>query len=723
MHQEMERQEAILFGNDKTERIVAVEINGREMLYWQRNPDDVLVRCALPFVPWLLSTTPTPNVTAKMTELEGHGLRYLYEFDSWDGFLDARFRMREGQSEIIAWQNAVKQALTRNGMTLFKGMTLKEVHRLQLDIETEGLSPNDESHRVLLIVISDNRGYQEVIHGDEREMLERMVNCIRERDPDIIEGHNIYGFDLPFLIERAKRAHVRLSIGRDGSEPRTGNGRNFAIGGLTRPFAPIYIFGRHIFDTFLAVQRFDVARGALSSYGLKSVARAFGIAVEDRIELPRDEMSRLFKEELDTVITYAAQDVIETARLAEIIAPNEFYQTQMIPDSFGSVATTGSGEKINTLFVRAYLAAGHSIPLPRESRSCQGGYTDIRAKGVLDHVVKADVESLYPSVMMTDRIRPESDTLDVFLPALTELTRRRLEAKSRVQSSEGTDKLYWDGLQGSFKVLINSFYGYLGAAVFNFNDYEAAERVTSRGRDIVKRIAARIEQDGGQVIEIDTDGVYFVPPKGVEDELQERNYVNSVGEVVPQGIRLAFDGRYQAMISLKTKNYVLQAYDGKKSLHGASLRSRADEPYGREFLERSIDLLLSHNIEKIGELYFGLVDEILHRRIPIRKLARRERITEKTFRSSGRQRLGEVARNVPVGDYVMVYERENGKLGLLQDYQANGEDERTIYYMDKLYKFAQRLREAFEADFPRLIPRPDATGLPGQGPQTMLDLF
>ena len=73
-----------------------------------------------------------------------------------------------------------------------------------------------------------------------------------------------------------------------------------------------------------------------------------------------------------------------------------------------------------------------------------------------------------------------------------------------------------------------------------------------------------------------------------------------------------------------------------------------------------------------------------------------------------------------MGEYITVYERKDGSLGLLQDYAPG--DENTVYYMDKLYKFASRLREAFEGNFDQLIPRPTPQGLPQRLQQT-LDLF
>jgi DNA polymerase I len=94
-------------------------------------------------------------------------------------------------------------------------------------------------------------------------------------------------------------------------------------------------------------------------------------------------------------------------------------------------------------------------------------------------------------------------------------------------------------------------------------------------------------------------------------------------------------------------------------------------------------------------------------------------VTEKTFQSEQKRRSAAVAEGVPVGEHVMVYERMDGTLGLLEQYNK---DENPKYYMDKLYKFAQRLREAFDGDFDRLIPKPTAQGLPHKL-QTTLDLF
>ena len=743
-----------LFGQDETPNIVAVEPDYNEGVWIYRREGETVARERAPYKPWILLTEiPALELNgAEYMELAGDGYKVLAEFPSQNLYQQARFVVRDNHLSNLTYPGGAKMALIRSGKTLFKGMTFDDIVRFQFDIETTGLNPELDDARVLLIAVADNRGLVDLIEGDEPEILERFAALVRERDPDVIEGHNVFGFDFPYIMKRAEKCGVRLQIGRDGGEPRAGQERNYAIsaGGNSRPFTPIYVHGRQVLDTYLIVQRFDWAKQALTSYGLKECARVFGFAEKDRVELPRAEMESLYRDDPELVRLYARQDVVETQKLAELITPVEFYQAQMIPDNYGQVATTGNGEKINAVFVRAYIAAARAVSRMQTARPYAGGYTEVRKIGVLDRVVKADVESLYPSLMLANNIAPSGDTLGIFIPCLRELTQRRIDAKRKAAAGEEEAKgkgkrekekgksvdtgatqspesktqnaHYWDGLQGSYKVLINSFYGYLGGP-FSFNDFDAAERVTEAGRDLVQEIARNIDNHGGDVIEIDTDGVYFTPPADVLEETAERAYVEKIGANLPDGIRLAFDGRFKTMLSLKTKNYVLVTYEDRKIFKGASLRSRADERYGRNFLAHAVDCLLAHDLESIGQEYADTIDRLLKHEVPIDELARRERITENTFHSTQKQRAAKVAEGVAVGEHLMVYERADGTLGKKEDY-AN--DENVKHYMDKLYKFAKRLEDAFEGvskgAFDRYLPKPNAQGLPKKTQQT-LDLF
>jgi len=689
----------ILFGKDDTPGIVAVEVSDFQATVFIRREDSIS-KSVEPFAPWLVVEDKSAVSSEMCTELEGDGYRYLIKFPGWETFDSVRSGLRTNRVSHYSYSSPEKQFLLSTGKTLFKGMAFDDVRRMQIDIETSSLS--SESGRILLIAVSDNRGFEEVLDGSEEEMLSNLVAVINERNPDVLEGHNFFGFDLPFIASRAKKRGILLAIGRDGSEPTFGTVRNCPVGGYSKPYTPAHVYGRHIIDTLLAVQRFDVSAGRLERHGLKECAQVFGLAEPERVYIPGDQIAELFGKDPDKVKLYARHDIRETAKLAELVCPAEFYLAQMVPDTYESVATTGTGEKINSILIREYLSCLRSIPLQQHARGVIGGYTELRKTGLIRNVVKCDVESLYPSLMLSYGIKPSTDSLDIFLPILAELTKRRIEAKSKFKTGPESEKEYWNGLQGSFKILINSFYGYLGAP-FNFNDFNAAEQITTTGQRIVKQIAEEIEHEGGEVIEIDTDGVYFRAPAGVDNREAEESMIEGISSHLPAGINLVHDGRYEAMISLKIKNYVLVCYDGKKIFRGSSLRSRADEVFGREFISQAVDLLLADDTDGVSKLYYDIAEKIREGLLPVEQFARRERVTAKTFNSSQKKRMAAVAQGAKVGDYITVYEKNNGELGLIEDY-AHDEDRR--YLEEKLHKFALRLREALGDDFDRLFAAP-----------------
>jgi DNA polymerase elongation subunit (family B) len=682
---------------------VAVEADPEQVTVYRRE-EGRLTAEQVELRPWLVAEREVDLRGAEWHRLAGEGYAHLAEFDRWPTFTDARERLTETGVDHFAYRDPVRHYLVRSGRTLFKGYNVADLRRLQLDIETTALSPEEPDARIILVALSDSQGWHEIVDGDEAEILRRVEEIIQERDPDVIEGHNIFGFDIPFMASRAEHLQSALSWGRDGSSLRFGRRRRCAIGGRSRPFVPAYVWGRHVIDTMLATQRFDAQAARLESYGLKEVCRDLGLSEPDRVVLDRADLLSQWQSDADLVKRYALQDVIETGRLAEHVMPTDFHVTQMTPESYQSVAVSGVGEKINSMLVREYLRKEVALPRPQSARSFPGGYVEVRRLGVVSPIVKVDVESLYPSIMLTEGIAPRSDTLGIFLPMLAELTRRRLEAKTRARAAAGGEQLRWDGIQSSFKVLINSFYGSLGSG-FLFNDFDAAERVTVRGQEIVRQIADRIEETGGEVVEIDTDGVYFRPPKDVRDEPAELAYVEVLGASLPKGIKLQHDGRYRAMVSLKVKNYVCVGYDGRKMFRGAAVRSRADEPFGREFLADAVDLMLAGDLRGLSQRYRELSAQILAGEMPIGKLARRERVTEKTFSSPAKRRSAAVAGDTPVGEYISVYQRTDGDLARVDDYSG---DEDCAHYVEKLYRFAHRLRDAIGPEFDDLFPRPSA---------------
>jgi DNA polymerase I len=671
--------------------LVSVEAADTGVLeYWRRG--DTVKSRFVEYRPFALVPQPTRGsflADWRGEILDGEGFNRLITFDTWRNFYEAR-KLLPGRDAAIAHASPAKNYLMLQQYRMFEGAKFNDVVRLVIDIETTGLDP--QSDELLMLAYVSNRGQKGAFIGSEKDILANFVRLVEDVDPDVLEGHNSIGFDFPFLSTRASINGVKLRIGRNGSEMRIGRERSMRIGPNERSFAPVYVHGRHIIDTYIGVQRYDAPMQKLSSYGLKEVAKAYGIAAEGRIILDREQMWELFTTDPERVKVYAIQDVEETLRLSEIVMASEFFQTQLIPDGYQGVATTGNGEKVNSLMVAEYLKRGKAIPFKQEAQSYIGGYVEVRETGVIGPIVKADVESLYPSLMLTRNIHPANDTENVMLPMLAALKEKRLEAKRLAQSSDKAEADFYEGLNQSYKTLINSFYGYLGGP-FNFNDFAAAMSVTMGGRELVKAVADAISAKGGRVIEIDTDGVMFVPPVGIDTEDEEFAFVALVGkEALPAGIKLAHDGRYAKMLSLKMKNYVMLGYEGKMQMKGASLKNRGIEPMFSEFLKSSLALLFTEKFDIVVRLYDNLLTMLVRGEIHAESLSRRERVTEATKRSAQKRRLREITEAAKIGDYVWVYEKDDKTLAHISEFAG---DYDVLYYAKKLHSVASRLESLF----------------------------
>lgn len=734
MSTSIENRDTLLYGQDATARIVAVERAGQEHVrVYLRAIDDHVMEERQPFQPWVIVTDDglpaLGKAVAEIDLLQGElPLRHLVRFGRWSDLLDAVEQLRQRQLPYQTFNNPIDQYLTISGRTLFKEMVFDDLLRLQLDIETEGLDAAADRGAILLITLSSNRGHREILDARQRgepAALQALTERIRAIDPDVIEGHNLFNFDLPFLLERARRHRVSLDWGRDGSSPRPIGTQRVKVGPRSIPFQAAAIYGRHIIDTYHQIQRYD-ASGELESYGLKESIEALGLTRAGRVFIPGDRIAETFATDRERVYAYAFDDVDDVALLSSLTVPTEFYQSQILPRGLQSVAVGGPGEKINYLLTRVYLTLGHSLPLPEPPMPYPGGYTEVRRVGLFHGVTKCDVESLYPAIMLSDRIGPKTDQLGVYLRLLDVLTSRRLEAKRRARETTGAEQARWQGLQLSFKVLINSFYGYLGYGRALFNDFEAARSVTLRGQEIITGVVSSLERAGAETIEIDTDGVYFHPPDRVESIEGEERFVAEIAETLPRGISLAHDGSYAGMISLKTKNYALVSHEGRVILKGSSLRSRREEPIFRRFLREAARCFIAASPEAVRALYLDTAARLMERGLPPRDICRWETITDKTYTSEANRRIAEAAEGERVGERVSVYQREDGTLGRLEAYAG---DEDIDYLLRRLRDMAERFRPLFKDEldfsyhFPALTRQTDLEMIRAAQPVQQLSLF
>lgn len=722
-----------VFGEDRTSGLVAVERLGENSVRLYRRINGRVVDEQDEFVPWLVGgELAEPYCRGATVELlDGDApFRLRFLFDSWSDWRNTYERLREARIDVVALRSPTDQYLVMSGRSLFRGMSFDQLVRAQIDIETLTLDSQAQDAEIIIITASVNGQSPLVLRADEvpePDMLDALTGWIRDLDPDVIEGHNLFNFDIPYLLARASRHGHTLLWGRDGSPLRLGREQRFKAGARSVPFQSAYVYGRHIVDTYQQIQRYDTG-GELESYGLKPALVALGLSRTHRTYVEGPAIAAAWKHEREDLVRYAIDDALDVNTVSELALPTEFYQAQILPRSLQSVATGGPGEKINDLLIRAYVAAGRSLPSPSHPKDYPGGYAELRRTGRFSPVVKCDVESLYPSIMLADNIGPGTDDLGVFIPMLRELASRRLYAKREEQRAEGRDRAQWRGIQSSLKVLINSFYGYLGYSRALFNDYDAATRVTLRGQDIIQGIVTQLEARGSTAIEVDTDGVFFQPPPEVETYEQELALIDSVNATLDPGIRLAHDGRYRAMLSLKLKNYALLAHDGRTVLKGSSLRSRREEPFLRRFLREAIgELLLDPTaVEHVRETYLLAARRVIDNDLNANEIGRMETITHAMSDRRNGSRGLEGLRGERVGERIAVYQRADGTLARIADFNHDADPD---YLLRRLKDMTERFRPLFPLDsdfahtFPRVTTRSNIDAVTATPKTTQLNLF
>lgn len=724
----------VLFGWEPTEGIVALELEDDRHIRLYRRVRGKLISELQEFRPmiWLQQPDSLESFrgNVEITVLSGElCYRALAVFQSWKDCLAAKKYLSkatgkapaEGSAGYLFLADPIHQHLLATGQTSFRGMKPGDIGRLQIDIETycspgfEFSSPDREEDRLIAIALGDSLGWETVLWGKdltEREMLQRLNSIIEERDPDVIEGHNIFKFDLSYIKARASRHGIALKWGRNGSEPSVYSSRLF-VAERTIDYPKWEIYGRHIVDTWILSQFYDIGSRELEGLGLKEMAQHFGLASEDRTYVEGSQISRIYDENPDVLRRYALDDVRETRALSALLIPSYFIQAQIFPYNFQDVVVRGNATKINSLFLREYLRQRHSLPAPpAETKEFPGGYTAIFQEGVVKNVVHCDVTSLYPSIMLAREVKPVADALKVFLPLLKDLRTFRVEAKRLAQRATGDDeRAHYQALQTTFKILINSFYGYLGTSFSHFADFNAASEITETGQQILKHMIGWLQQNGCCVVELDTDGIYSVPPESRRTPAEAEALVAELAATLPEGIEVELDGHYPAMFSYKMKNYALLNTSGKLTIKGSGLRSRGLERFQRQFLRELIRLLLTDREDRVRKLYEDTLARFDRHEFQVEDFCKTETLSEPL--ASYRQKVEQGKRNPSAlyelalkagrdyraGDPVSYYVTGTKKnvtvyesCKLASQWDAAHPDENVAYYKAKLEELFEKFK-------------------------------
>jgi DNA polymerase elongation subunit (family B) len=429
---------------------------------------------------------------------------------------------------------------------------LPDVEKAENELTAIGLHDSATDHYWVLIMDKDGKmkesknGNRSVIpFRDERDMCMKYLSLYEYINPSIVTGWNIDYFDTPYLYNRMKRIlgvkHAnRLSpIGECFWSPYR---KRFFMAGVSY----LDYIGLYKSYTYVEMDNYRLDTVAMKELGRGKVEYA-------------GNLDELFKTDIEKFIEYNLVDVqlvVDMERKLQFVdlcrgichAGHVPYEDFVYSSKFLEGAMLCYLKRKNIVAPNKPADRQEMMQALRDNEQEKfiGAYVKAPIVGKYDWIYDLDLTSLYPSIIMTTNISPETkvakisnwdaqkfmkgeiDTFFIGEKTITKENLRKLLDESKYTvSSNGvlytTDKVgcipaildLWFDQRVEFrklekkygeagdkekyafykkrqlvqKILLNSLYGVLGLPAFRFYDVDNAEAVTLTGQTVIKSTA------------------------------------------------------------------------------------------------------------------------------------------------------------------------------------------------------------------------------------------
>ena len=477
---------------------------------------------------------------------------------------------------------------------------------LYFDIETDDRSGEIVVGRETILSIAAVNQQGKVIYytGEEKELLKKFIR--KMEDYDMICGWNSEGFDVPYLQERLK-------------------------------YNDIWFNWQSILHLDLMQKLMEVNKRNLDltkkvgSYSLNKVSQHFLGEEKVKHEMGIYEM---FQKAPDLLKKYNIQDVmlllkldnklkITKQKIVELNTAGCFLNEYAVSRILDILVLRNAGDTKRVRFRSKPNRDLIDFSDNKES-GYVGGYVIEPVKGIFKNVYHFDYTSLYPSIIQTFNISPETwlrtaqedevtneiktpnnqlfkREIGIIPKTITALLKQRNDIrhgpmKKLKEGSPEYEILYYK--QYAFKTIANSFYGILGAPFTRYYQLETAEGITRSGHYLIKLAKKYFEAIGMKVLYGDTDSVFATTPENVDEQKVHDNlnvflqyHLLKKFKIRNSTIEMKIEDRYDKMLLIKRKKYVT-VKNGEMKVKGLELRRREALPLAAKAQEELLKMLL-----------------------------------------------------------------------------------------------------------------------------------
>lgn len=710
--------EKLIYGKNDLSRIVSIEVKDEVATIFRELEDGSTDVITAPNKFWILSNRPHSKGWIRLAGEQHY--KWGKQYSTMKEWLKDKKETLKNM-DIYTVSNAVEALMIKDGYSFFKGMQHTEVSINCFDIEATGLEHNEDSKVLLISNTCRKNGeitkklfaYDE--YQDEAEMIDAWAEWVCEMDPSLIGGHHIYGYDLPYLdFCRRKAAWHKegkplneygdpdydqvkgIKIGRLGKQLTFNNYESkFRVdGSRDLHYKKANIYGREIVDTMFLAYRYDIGR-KYDSYGLKYIIEKEGLIKENRqfYDSSQIRFKYKIKEEWEKIKTYCVDDGDDALSIFDLMIPPFFYMGQMIPKPFQLIIESASGSQLNALLVRSYLQDKHSIPKADEKIDFEGAIS-FGDPGIYQNAVSLDIASLYPSVMLEYNIYSQDKDPNRHMLGFLEFMREQRLKNKKLAKETGNS--FYKHLDSTFKILINSLYGFMGATGLNYNYPAGAAEVTRRGRETLITSIEWAKGKGYQVPKGDTDSITLWKNGTSFTETEVNGLIKEINDLLPSEINFELDAFYDSIVVFKAKNYAYR--EGEKiSTKGSAIKASTKSAALKEFIKKTLDCLLySKSNDDIAKLYTDYALEIRNV-TDIKRWAARKTLSS-TMQESDRANETKVMDAIEgseykEGDRFWIYYKPDDSIGLVENFDGQ-------YNSTRLYKNLYDTMKIFETVIP-----------------------
>ncbi|MCD6279731.1 DNA polymerase [Candidatus Micrarchaeota archaeon] len=490
---------------------------------------------------------------------------------------------------------------------------------------------------------------------NENEMIERFCDIVNEQDIDILVGYNSGMFDIPYLKERAKKLGIPLRLGLNESDISY---RKYGIG------ATVNIPGRVHFDLYPAI-RILGGMGAvhIQRYTLEEAYKnIIGAKLESK-DINKAKIWEYWEKDgiRDRLFEYSLGDANATYEINKSILPVEIQLTKASRLPLSEVYRAASSKMVESALMRDAFVNGFIIPkIPKENEvrmrmmnPIEGAFVKMPEPGIYENLAVLDFRGMYPSIIVSHNI--DCYSFDMLLSddesyispkgyrfgknkktLIPNVLRRLLKVRGRFKEElKKMDKTNPDykltfAKTQALKILINSFYGYIGYARSRWYSREAAASITAWARYYIKETINKVEEKGFRVLYGDTDSVFLLMGNNKKKDVYD--FLDSLNNQLPEDMMLELEGFYSRGVFVSKragadkgrgakKKYALVDEKGDIKIRGFELVRRDWSEIAKETQMKVLKAILyDGDQDKAVRIVKETIKKLRDEKVPLNKL-------------------------------------------------------------------------------------------------------